>query len=84
MATLARMTELHSARLRALDNWAAVRSAMAAPTDRLAAIAQELGVSELGALSVLAMANGPLPARRYVEEQLRSLEYLRDLVDKGR
>ncbi|UYM07323.1 hypothetical protein [Solicola gregarius] len=75
------MIEFHRARLMAIDNWSTVQGAMAAQGDSVSAIAHALGVSHLGAHSVIAMANGPLPSRRHVESQLNSLDQLRRIVD---
>lgn len=84
MATLANMIAFHSARLTALDNWAAVQSAMAEPNDRIGAVAQTLGVSDLGALSVIAMAHGRCPERSQIVADLEALDYLRNLIDSDR
>ncbi|UPK75017.1 hypothetical protein MU582_21720 [Nocardioidaceae bacterium SCSIO 66511] len=75
------MIEFHRARLVAIDNWSAVQGAMATQGDSVTAIAHALGVSHLGAHSVIAMANGPIPARSHVESQLNSLDQLRRIVD---
>lgn len=76
------MIEFHRARLVAIDNWSAVQSAMATQSDSVTAVAQTLGVTDLGAQSVIAMAgNGPLPARGHVEAQLNSLDQVRRVVD---
>lgn len=82
--TLAAMTEFHRARIIALDNWTTVQTVMASPSDRVAAIAQALGVTDLGALSILAVAGGPPPERRLLESQLSSFAYLRGLIDNHR
>ncbi|MGH3357549.1 MAG: hypothetical protein ACRDO7_02015 [Nocardioidaceae bacterium] len=78
------MTEYHHARLIAIDNWPTAQSAMTSRTDRIAAVAQALGISEFGAQSVLVMAEGPLPERRHVEANLNALDYLRRLIDGDR
>lgn len=66
----------------AIDNWGAVQSAMASSQgDSVTAVARTLGVTDLGAQSVIAMAGGPLPARSQVEAQLNALDYLRHVVD---
>ena len=75
------MIEFHSARLKAIDNWGIVQQAMTSQTDTVTAVARALGVTSLGAHSVIAMAGGPLPERRQIESQLSSLDYLRHLVD---
>lgn len=76
------MIEFHRARLMAIDNWGTVQQAMAAQgTDSVTAVSRALGVTSLGAHSVIAMAGGPLPERRQVESQLNSLDYLRQVVD---
>lgn len=78
------MIEFHRARLMAIDNWGAVQSAMASQADSVTAVCQTLGVTSLGAHSVIAMANGPLPERGQVESQLNALDYLRHVVDGNR
>jgi len=75
------MIEFHHARLKAIDNWNTVQTAMATQSDSVSAISHALGVSNLGAHSVIAMASGPLPPRGQVESQLNSLDRLRRMVD---
>ncbi len=75
------MIEFHHARLMAIDNWSTVQTAMATQSDSVSAISRALGVSSLGAHSVIAMASGPLPPRGQVESQLNSLDQLRRIVD---
>lgn len=79
--TLASMIEFHRARLVAIDNWGAAEAALAARGDRIDAIARQLGVTDLGAQSILAMAGGPLPSRVRIESELGSLEYLQRMID---
>ena len=81
-STLAAMTEFHQARLVALDNWPRAESALATQGDRVGALSKALGVSDLGAQSVLAMAGGPLPQRSRVASELSSIEYLQHLLAK--
>lgn len=81
-STLAAMTEFHQARLVALDNWSQAESALATHGDRVGAMSKALGVSDLGAQSVLAMAGRPLPQRSRIAAELSSLQYLQRLVDR--
>jgi len=79
-STLTAMTEFHKARLVALDNWPAAESALSAKGDRVGALSKALGVSDLGAQSVLAMAGGPLPQRSTIESELNSMQYLQHML----
>lgn len=79
-STLAAMTEFHQARLVALDNWSAAESALASQGDRVGAVSKALGVSDLGAQSVLAMAGRPLPQRSRIASELSSIQYLQRLL----
>ncbi|MDN5853775.1 MAG: hypothetical protein L0K86_13205 [Actinomycetia bacterium] len=74
------MTEFHQARLVALDNWSAAESALSAQGDRVGAISKALGVSDLGAQSVLAMAGRPLPHRSTIASELSSMQYLQRML----
>lgn len=79
-STLAAMTEFHQARLVALDNWSTAESALSSQGDRVGAVAEALGVSDLGAQSVLAMAGGPLPQRSRIAAELSSIQYLQQML----
>lgn len=76
-STLRSLTEFHRARLIALDNWTLVQQAMASASYPVGALAQALGVTEIGAHSVIAMLRGPIPERAQIEEHLSELEEIR-------
>ncbi|MGH3424966.1 MAG: hypothetical protein ACRDO8_09565 [Nocardioidaceae bacterium] len=65
--------EFYRARLAALDRWHEVEDAMAA-SPPVPAVEGLLGVTELGARAVVAMAERPLPERTEIESRLRMLE----------
>lgn len=77
---LAAITEFHHARLAALDNWDAVTDAMYAPGDAVSAVGQLLGVTNVGAYSVLAMMRGPMPERAHLEARLQMFERIHTLL----
>ncbi len=70
------MTDFYRARLVAIDNWSLVQSTLTTQGDRVKMLADALGISELGAYSVLAILDSP-PARGKVEAQLWALHDLR-------
>lgn len=76
------MTEFYRARLVAVDNWSKVQSALTTRGDRVTLLVNALGISVLGAYSVLAILDSP-PSRGSIEAQLRSLQHLRMRIDGG-
>lgn len=68
--------EFHRARLAALDNWNIVQEALAGDNP-VRTISRVLGVTNLGAHSVIAMLRGRRPERAEVERQVETLEQLR-------
>lgn len=76
-SALGSLLDFHRARLIALDNWNLVQQVMASSSYPVHAIVRALGVTELGAHSVIAMLRGPIPDRAEIESHLWELERIR-------
>ena len=75
-SSLCSVLEFHRARLVALDNWNAAQEALAASDDPVGSVSRALGITNLGAHSVIAMLRAHRPDRTAVEREVRRLECL--------
>lgn len=80
-STLGSVLEFHRARLAALDNWSVVQETMAVTDSPVRAISRLLGVTELGAHSVIAMLRAQRPERAEVAQQVEMLERLQEAAE---
>ncbi|WP_375001476.1 hypothetical protein [Aeromicrobium sp. CTD01-1L150] len=72
------LMEFHRARLVALDNWNLAQEAMASSSFPVRALTETLGVTELGAHSIIAMLRSEsVPERAHIEQHLHELEQMR-------
>lgn len=77
-SALGSVIEFHRARLAALDNWNLVQETMSVTDNPVRAISGLLGVTHLGAHSVIAMLRAQLPDRAEVAQQVEMLERLQE------
>lgn len=80
-STLDSVIEFHRARLVGLDNWVLAQKTMLLADDPVHDIAQALGISDLGAHSVIAMLRAPRPERSQIVEQVNMLERLQEAAE---
>lgn len=80
-ATLGSVIEFHRARLAALDNWSLVQETMSVTDNPVRAISRALGVTDLGAHSVIAMLRAHRPERAEVARQVAMLERLQEAAE---
>ncbi|UYM07701.1 hypothetical protein [Solicola gregarius] len=81
-SSLGSVIEFHRARLVALDNWGAAQEALCVSDDPVRSISRALGITSLGAHSVIAMLRGQRPERSVVEREVRRLERLEVVARK--
>ena len=75
-SSLRSVIEFHRARLVALDNWGTAQAALSTSDDPVGSVSRALGITALGAHSVIAMLRGQRPDRAVIEREVRKLERL--------